>query len=142
MKEYSIPITSYQNRPRDEIGRNIAPFISPVGTTNSVQNRYEDFQAPLETFSQLSLSPEPFHPTSRAPRIRNQSYSDCSKEQNQVLSLVAQGQNVFFTGSAGVGKSFVILKIKELLKSSGMVEFQDFFVTASTGSHFRYKLTV
>jgi hypothetical protein len=59
--------------------------------------------------------------------------AECSDEQLRILDLVAQGRNVFFTGSAGVGKSFVLNKISELLKSQGLKQFDDFFITASTG---------
>lgn len=59
--------------------------------------------------------------------------AECSDEQLRILDLVAQGRNVFFTGSAGVGKSFVLNKISELLKSQGLRQFDHFFITASTG---------
>jgi DNA replication protein DnaC len=32
----------------------------------------------------------------------------CSKEQLEVLEQVEEGGNIFFTGSAGVGKSFLL----------------------------------
>jgi hypothetical protein len=89
-------------------------------------------------FSSLSVSPKiapQTHHHSPLPPIQSPLKSpNCSKEQNLVLSLVAQGENVFFTGSAGVGKSFVLRKIRDFFKSSGRKEFQDFFVTASTGT--------
>ena len=59
--------------------------------------------------------------------------ADCSPQQKRILDLVSEGKNVFFTGSAGVGKSFVLNKICEQLKSQGMKQFSDFFMTASTG---------
>ena len=34
-----------------------------------------------------------------------------SKEQQRVLGTVLQGSNVFFTGSAGTGKSFLLKRI-------------------------------
>jgi hypothetical protein len=58
---------------------------------------------------------------------------DCSDEQQHILNLVSEGKNVFFTGSAGVGKSFVLNKISQLFKSKGLKQFSDFFITASTG---------
>ena len=61
--------------------------------------------------------------------------SDCSQEQKYILELVSAGKNVFFTGSAGVGKSFVLNKITELFKSQGLSQFSHFFITASTGIH-------
>jgi PIF1-like helicase len=59
--------------------------------------------------------------------------ADCSPQQQRILDLVAADKNVFFTGSAGVGKSFVLNKICEKLKSQGLKQFTDFFMTASTG---------
>ena len=59
--------------------------------------------------------------------------ADCSPEQQRILDLVNEGKNIFFTGSAGVGKSFVLQKICQLFKSQGMKQFDDFFITASTG---------
>ena len=59
--------------------------------------------------------------------------ADCSPQQKRILDFVAEGKNVFFTGSAGVGKSFVLNKICEKLKSQGLKQFTDFFMTASTG---------
>ena len=34
-----------------------------------------------------------------------------SKEQNKVLQMVKQGVSIFFTGSAGTGKSFLLRRI-------------------------------
>jgi hypothetical protein len=59
--------------------------------------------------------------------------ADCSPEQQRILDLVNEGKNIFFTGSAGVGKSFVLQKICELFQSQGMKQFDEFFITASTG---------
>ena len=59
---------------------------------------------------------------------------DCSPEQRHILDLVSQGKNVFFTGSAGVGKSFVLQKICQLFESQGRKQFVNFFITASTGT--------
>ncbi|XP_053099422.1 ATP-dependent DNA helicase PIF1 [Hemicordylus capensis] len=50
-----------------------------------------------------------------------------SKEQSMVLRAVLSGNNVFFTGSAGTGKSFLLKKIVALLPPNST------YVTASTG---------
>ncbi|XP_031624405.1 ATP-dependent DNA helicase PIF1 [Contarinia nasturtii] len=48
-------------------------------------------------------------------------------EQNEVLKACINGKNVFFTGSAGTGKSFLLKKIISVLPPDGTV------ATASTG---------
>lgn len=68
--------------------------------------------------------------------------ADCSEEQREILALVSQGANIFVTGSAGVGKSFVIQKICQLFESKGLQSFSDFFVTASTGTLFKIVLII
>ncbi|KAM3605101.1 uncharacterized protein V6R79_020754 [Siganus canaliculatus] len=50
-----------------------------------------------------------------------------SKEQEAVLSAVLSGKNVFFTGSAGTGKSFLLKRI------IGSLPPKSTFATASTG---------
>ncbi|GAA5907901.1 hypothetical protein JCM6882_001521 [Rhodosporidiobolus microsporus] len=53
----------------------------------------------------------------------------CSDEQKKVLEQVKEGGNVFFTGSAGVGKSFLLQEITRLLEHLK----RPFQVTATTG---------
>lgn len=48
-------------------------------------------------------------------------------EQNQVLKACLDGKNIFFTGSAGTGKSFLLKKIISVLPPDGTI------ATASTG---------
>lgn len=55
--------------------------------------------------------------------------ASCSEEQRKVLQQVDEGKNVFFTGSAGVGKSFLLHEIRRLLEARG----KRFQVTATTG---------
>ncbi|MBN3298607.1 PIF1 helicase, partial [Amia calva] len=50
-----------------------------------------------------------------------------SKEQTMVLSAVLSGKNVFFTGSAGTGKSFLLKRIV------GSLPPKSTYATASTG---------
>ncbi|KAM0789196.1 hypothetical protein ACM66B_000041 [Microbotryomycetes sp. NB124-2] len=53
----------------------------------------------------------------------------CSDEQKEVLEAVKAGKNVFFTGPAGVGKSFLLEEVKRLLQFMD----RDFWITAPTG---------
>lgn len=50
-----------------------------------------------------------------------------NEEQNQVLKACLDGKNIFFTGSAGTGKSFLLRKIISVLPPDGTI------ATASTG---------
>lgn len=54
-----------------------------------------------------------------------------SDEQQAVLNLIASGKNVFFTGSAGTGKSFLLASVVE--QSKRMYGAESVYVTASTG---------
>ena len=42
-----------------------------------------------------------------------------SAEQQQVLDSVSEGRNIFITGSAGVGKSFILKKVMQQVKDRG-----------------------
>ena len=87
------------------------------------------------SYRENSLSPEPTRPLPGSyPRTQLFADANCSDEQLRILELVSQGKNVFFTGSAGVGKSFVLNKISELFNARGLKQFEDFFITASTGA--------
>lgn len=55
-----------------------------------------------------------------------------SHEQQQVLNLVKDGKNVFFTGSAGTGKSHLLRAIIDYLRSTHSSGFAC-AVTATTG---------
>jgi ATP-dependent DNA helicase PIF1 len=54
---------------------------------------------------------------------------ELSESQIDALNLIKRGMNVFITGSAGTGKSFLLKRIVEFLESAQM----PFDVTASTG---------
>ena len=51
-----------------------------------------------------------------------------TEEQKQVLQAIREGKNIFFTGSGGSGKSFLLRIIKQYLPPDSS------FVTASTGA--------
>ncbi|XP_076838064.1 ATP-dependent DNA helicase PIF1 isoform X2 [Brachyhypopomus gauderio] len=66
------------------------------------------------------------HP-SKKPVLALPMVKKLSKEQTAVLNAVLSGKNVFFTGSAGTGKSFLLKRIVGSLPPKGT------FATASTG---------
>jgi len=92
-----------------------------------------------DSYSQLLTDLFTSTTSRKPPPIPKFTLQDCSPEQRNILELVSKGKNVFFTGSAGVGKSFVLEKICQLFQSQGRKQFIDFFVTASTGTHLVYK---
>ncbi len=53
-----------------------------------------------------------------------------SESQREALNSIIRGDNVFMTGGAGVGKSFLIEKIKEELTEMG----RTYYICATTGS--------
>uniref|UniRef100_A0A8D0DZ18 ATP-dependent DNA helicase PIF1 n=1 Tax=Salvator merianae TaxID=96440 RepID=A0A8D0DZ18_SALMN len=55
------------------------------------------------------------------------SRASLTQEQSKVLSAVMSGKNVFFTGSAGTGKSYLLKKVIASLPPNGT------YATASTG---------
>ena len=79
-------------------------------------------------FSVRSVTSFFLHPSASSPSTHPQIMSEqpaagsirMSKSQKHVLRLVDEGKNVFFTGSAGVGKSFVIEEIRKLVEGKGL----------------------
>ncbi|KZT22125.1 hypothetical protein NEOLEDRAFT_681302 [Neolentinus lepideus HHB14362 ss-1] len=56
-----------------------------------------------------------------------------SEEQEQILDMVERGESVFFTGSAGTGKSVLLREIIRSCKDRDTYERGQLAVTASTG---------
>lgn len=54
-------------------------------------------------------------------------YSYLSQSQQLAIDTILQGHNVFITGSAGTGKSYLLSFLKEALK------YKNFHITATTG---------
>uniref|UniRef100_K3W551 ATP-dependent DNA helicase n=1 Tax=Globisporangium ultimum (strain ATCC 200006 / CBS 805.95 / DAOM BR144) TaxID=431595 RepID=K3W551_GLOUD len=67
----------------------------------------------------------------KQPSVQQQQQDrQLTREQQQIMTMIAQKRNVFFTGSAGTGKSFLLQHIlkKGLQKTNGRV-----YATATTG---------
>ncbi|KAF5383613.1 hypothetical protein D9615_003724 [Tricholomella constricta] len=56
-----------------------------------------------------------------------------SQEQTQILKLVSEGQSVFYTGSAGTGKSVLLREIIKTLRKKYVKAPDAVAITASTG---------
>lgn len=89
---------------------------------------------PLSGAAQKSAEPPASGTEEEAPRPRQMSRVFLSLEQQRVLeTVVKQGQNVFFTGSAGTGKSVLLRYIISDLKQKYKAKPDAVAVTASTG---------
>ncbi|XP_046930914.1 ATP-dependent DNA helicase PIF1 [Lynx rufus] len=92
-----------------------APHATPV-------KRPRELQARSEPSNEAPKWPLPVKRLSLPP-----SKPQLSEEQAAVLRVVLKGQSIFFTGSAGTGKSYLLKRILGLLPPTGTV------ATASTG---------
>jgi len=75
----------------------------------------------------LAAGPTPKRQATLSRRPRERAAHVMTNEQKYVLDAVTSGKNVFFTGGAGTGKSFLVNKI------IGILPPDTTFVTASTG---------
>ncbi|KAF8227484.1 hypothetical protein L208DRAFT_1296450 [Tricholoma matsutake] len=57
-----------------------------------------------------------------------------SQEQTQILQLVKDGHSIFYTGSAGTGKSVLLREIIKTLRRKNVKSPDAVAITASTGS--------
>ncbi|XP_038179827.1 ATP-dependent DNA helicase PIF1 [Arvicola amphibius] len=111
-------------RPRDFV--TISP-VQPDELRRAVANRAPD--------SALEKRPTESKPSTEAPRwplpvkklSMHPNKPKLSEEQTAVLRMVLKGQSIFFTGSAGTGKSYLLKHILGSLPPTGTV------ATASTG---------
>ena len=111
----------------------------PTGWENMVTGSQQEIKGVSEEFWKIGASPG----VKAEPTLEDKAVFEpadfqheeppehaLSPEQQEVLDLVLQGHNVFFTGSAGTGKSLVLQHIKYHLRKMKKI----FAVTAPTGS--------
>lgn len=98
---------------------------------NSVPSSSSNTQADRMSTEPMSASSSPAVESISAPQSEAPSRREIklSKEQEQVFNLVKARKSVFFTGSAGTGKSVLLREIINWCKSS----YLNLAVTASTG---------
>uniref|UniRef100_A0AAR2J1G2 ATP-dependent DNA helicase PIF1 n=1 Tax=Pygocentrus nattereri TaxID=42514 RepID=A0AAR2J1G2_PYGNA len=82
--------------------------------------------APLQLKGLTERSVKALHPNKK-PVLSLPTARKLSREQTAVLNAVLSGKNVFFTGSAGTGKSFLLKRI------IGSLPPKSTYATASTG---------
>ncbi|KAF7308275.1 ATP-dependent DNA helicase PIF1 [Mycena chlorophos] len=90
----------------------------------------DEYDAPKRTSS--SARAKVVH-TAPPPPKRKGGKIQLSEEQQQILALVEQGQSVFYTGSAGTGKSVLLREIIKTLKKKHSRSHDAVAMTASTG---------
>lgn len=84
-----------------------APSVSQRNFENILQNKYE----PGYTIAEKAKS----KPTPSKPAENIEEHED-NEQLTQIVELINQGKNVFITGYAGTGKSYILNKLKYMFK--------------------------
>uniref|UniRef100_T1J1X4 ATP-dependent DNA helicase n=1 Tax=Strigamia maritima TaxID=126957 RepID=T1J1X4_STRMM len=102
--------------------------ISPIFVPNATKTSTQSPQTP-NTSKRKSENKENIYPALKRSKINLNSVlkTVLTSEQEKVIEVVRGGRNVFFTGSAGTGKSFLLKKLIGILPPENTV------VCASTG---------
>ncbi|KAI6041827.1 hypothetical protein EDC04DRAFT_2565093 [Pisolithus marmoratus] len=113
------------------------PPLQPTTATNARKRKTTDDLAALNPAKQSKIQ------SFFAPRVplsvtcgtdQTMSVAELSHEQNKVLQMVVEDRkNVFFTGSAGTGKSLLLRAIITRLRKKHSGRSDYVAVTASTG---------
>ncbi|GAA6052067.1 hypothetical protein NBRC10513_002652 [Rhodotorula toruloides] len=103
--------------------QSLSKFGFKITVASAGISRYGTGKGGVKKEDSDARSPSPQKPKEWAPDER------CSDEQRAVLEQVKAGDNVFFTGSAGVGKSFLLKEVTRLLDHLE----RPYQVTATTG---------
>lgn len=125
-------------RARDTQAKCVTPKQSgriPIGKENLTTPRRADQCALKGTKRKLTDRGETRNPRDstnpnkkRPPVLKHFGSEALSGEQNKVLQAVKNGESVFFTGSAGTGKSYLLKRIVSAMPP------ETTFCTASTGA--------
>ena len=91
----------------------------------------KSFGAPANTSSSISRAPS--HSALR-PFSKASDTISLSQEQNHILKLAQEGKSLFYTGSAGTGKSVLLREIIKTLRKKYVAIPDAVAVTASTGT--------
>ncbi len=132
-----LPRISARKKLLSDKSTNVVQEISPV-TLKDVQNLKDaeqgrkgllkmDMSSPVSSGKAKKRTRLEESVSASPCRFKRRSVEALTVEQSRVLQSVKEGLNVFFTGGAGVGKSFLVKKVIGALPPDGTV------VTASTG---------
>lgn len=105
----------------------LAGISNSSTTTPSPPAKKRRFERVLVDTRDESNAPIAEKSSSSSPLAAQMAGCKLNEEQNLVLKACLDGKNIFFTGSAGTGKSFLLKKIISVLPPDGTV------ATASTG---------
>ena len=105
------------------------PKTKTLSKTNSLSSR--SFGAPINTSSSITRAPS--H-SNLKPFSKASSSVSLSQEQNYILKLAQEGKSLFYTGSAGTGKSVLLREIIKTLRRKYVAVPDAVAVTASTGT--------
>ncbi|KAJ8406372.1 hypothetical protein AAFF_G00306030 [Aldrovandia affinis] len=121
------PLQQKDVQKANELRSQVNAPVPAKGLTNRTGNKMVGQQVKRRRPDSTECSPvKALHPAKK-PILSLPVGRKLSKEQAAVLSAVLSGKNVFFTGSAGTGKSFLLKRIV------GSLPPKSTFATASTG---------
>lgn len=118
-------------------GKSVMEEISPLTSKEVIQARDKVLPKDPNTTPKTTVNKKrPVRESDKVHSVQPQSKRRCfpsavevplTAEQERILNAVISGRNIFFTGSAGTGKSFLLRKIISSLPPDST------FPTASTG---------
>ncbi|KAL7292091.1 hypothetical protein TKK_0014365 [Trichogramma kaykai] len=117
-EDISPATTAEINRAKEKAGISRATLTTPSPSTLKKRKREDD-----NIISPNSIKT----PKAKGRLFNNPTIGEMTSEQSQVLEYVLNGKSIFFTGSAGTGKSFLLRKIIAALPPDVTI------ATASTG---------
>lgn len=130
----SANLTEFEIRPSDASPPSNGPVLYDLRPPQRDTNNFTNFTNPTIQFATQKPSYLPWNdpsPSQKIPGAKKVTPFILSREQRYVMELVLRGESLFFTGSAGTGKSVLLKKIIKELKLK--YELGEIAVTASTG---------
>lgn len=96
--------------PKEDLIKNAAPVVFSITGKNGLVINYELFNLSQTKAYQENKNIQPI-----TEKSSDKSGEDL-EDYNKIVKLINQGENIFVTGNAGTGKSFLLNKLKEKYK--------------------------
>lgn len=113
---------------------------NPIVRASSLNSRHGTI------FSTKQKPPSSIRRAPSQPTLKSSSklpnHISLSQEQNYILKLAQEGKSLFYTGSAGTGKSVLLREIIKALRKKFVSISDAVAVTASTGTFDQYRLRI